>query len=340
MDFGEILSKAWKTIWKHKILWIFGILAGCGANGGSGGGGGNANFNFSGNNSMDANPFAGMFPQAEQFFNNMQRYFENIQEGTIILLIIGGIILSLIIAVLVLFISSIGKAGLIYGASKADEMDESDARLTLKEVWNGGKPYFWRIVLLSLLIGAASIVLVLVLMVPVILMTVLTLGIGLLCILPLICIMIPVFWMVGILIEQATVAIVVEDLGVFDSIKRAWQIVIQENLGSYAVLGLILGIGGGIVGFLIALPAILMILPIMFGIMAGGDAAFGAGIITSIVLILFYALLIATPLSGILTAYVGSAWTLAFRRAASASLEEPKDFDGDLELLSDQFRIR
>ena len=146
--------------------------------------------------------------------------------------------------------------------------------------------------------------------------------------------MVPVFWMVSILIEQATVAIVVEDTGVIDSIKRAWQIVVQENLGSYAVLGLILGIGGGIVGFIIALPVFLLMLPILFGIMADEAAALGTGIITSIVLILFYSLLIATPLSGILTAYVGSAWTLAFRRAASASLQEPKDFDGDLELLS------
>ena len=336
MDFGEILSKAWKTIWKNKVLWIFGILAGCGANGGSSGGGGNSGTNFNqDSSSLGDNPFAGMFPQAEQFFNNMERYFENIQEGTLVLLIIGGIILSLIIAVLVLFISSIGKAGLIYGAAKADELDEDAAKLTFKDVWNGGKPYFWRIVLLSLLVGAASVVLVLLLMAPVILMTVLTLGIGVLCILPLICIMIPVFWMLGILIEQATVAIVVEDLGVIDSIKRAWQIVIQENLGSYAVLGLILGIGGAIVGFVFALPLFLMMIPIMIGLFAGGDSAMGGGIIAAIIMFIVY-LPILIVLSGVLTAYVGSAWTLAFRRAASASLQAPKDFEGDLELLSDQ----
>ena len=37
MDIGEVLSRAWQIIWKHKVLWIFGILAGCA----SGGGGGN-----------------------------------------------------------------------------------------------------------------------------------------------------------------------------------------------------------------------------------------------------------------------------------------------------------
>jgi hypothetical protein len=334
MDFGEILTKAWKTIWKHKTLWVFGILASCGANGGSSGGSGNSGSSFNqGGSSMGQNPFAGMFPQAERFFYNMERYFENIQEGTIVLIIIGGILLSLIIAVLVLFISSIGKAGLIYGASKADEMDETTAKLTFKEVWNGGKPYFWRIVLLSLLIGGATLVLVLLLMVPLVLLSVLTLGIGLLCLLPLICIMVPVFWMVNILIEQATVAIVVEDLGVFDSIKRAWQIVIQENLGSYAVLGLILGIGGAIVGFIFALPLFLMVIPIVLALIAGGDSAMGGGIIAAIVMFIVY-LPILIVLSGVLQAYIGTAWTLAFRRAASISLQEPKDFDGDLELLT------
>ena len=39
MDFSEVLTKAWRIVWKHKILWIFGILAGCGTGGGGGGGG-------------------------------------------------------------------------------------------------------------------------------------------------------------------------------------------------------------------------------------------------------------------------------------------------------------
>ena len=34
MEFGEILTKAWKIIWKFKILWVFGILSSCGHGGG------------------------------------------------------------------------------------------------------------------------------------------------------------------------------------------------------------------------------------------------------------------------------------------------------------------
>lgn len=333
MDFGEILGKAWKIIWKNKVLWIFGILASCGANGGSSGGGGNSSINQS-SSSWGGDSFGGMFPQAEQFFGRVESFFENIQEGTIILIIIGIAILVLLLAIITLFISSIGKAGLIYGASQADEADEAAEKLTFKQVWNGGKPFFWRIVLLNLLVGAASFILILLLVLPAILLSLLTLGIGLFCILPLLCIMVPVFWLVNMFIEQAMVAIVVEDLGIFDSIKRAWQVVIQENLGNYIVLGLILGIGGAIVGFVFALPMFLIAIPIVIGLIAGGDAAFGGGFIAAGVMFLLY-LPILLVLSGILQAYVGSAWTLAFRRSAQEQ-PEPVDFDGDLELLSSE----
>ena len=33
MNFGEVLSRAWQITWKHKILWLFGLLASCSAGG-------------------------------------------------------------------------------------------------------------------------------------------------------------------------------------------------------------------------------------------------------------------------------------------------------------------
>ena len=44
-NFGEVLTRAWQNIWKHKVLWIFGILASCArGSGGSSGGGALAEF--------------------------------------------------------------------------------------------------------------------------------------------------------------------------------------------------------------------------------------------------------------------------------------------------------
>jgi hypothetical protein len=40
MDYLEVLHRSWNIIWKHKVLWIFGIMAGCARGGGGGGGSG------------------------------------------------------------------------------------------------------------------------------------------------------------------------------------------------------------------------------------------------------------------------------------------------------------
>jgi len=46
-NFGEVLTRAWQITWKYKVLWIFGILAGCTNGGGGGGGGGGGNSGYS-----------------------------------------------------------------------------------------------------------------------------------------------------------------------------------------------------------------------------------------------------------------------------------------------------
>jgi uncharacterized membrane protein YgcG len=73
-NFGEVLTRAWKIIWKHKILWIFGILASCarGSGGGGNGGGGSRNYQTSPGGDM---PFGG--GQVEQFMNQVGQYLED-----------------------------------------------------------------------------------------------------------------------------------------------------------------------------------------------------------------------------------------------------------------------
>src|SRR5450759_4219284 len=74
IDLGEILSKAWRIIWKFKVLWIFGILAGCGGANGS-------RFNFSGGTgSSGGTGGSGQFPAFSKFFEQ----FQNIQPDQIV----------------------------------------------------------------------------------------------------------------------------------------------------------------------------------------------------------------------------------------------------------------
>lgn len=40
LNIGKILTRSWQIIWKHKILWVFGILAGFASGRSSGNNGG------------------------------------------------------------------------------------------------------------------------------------------------------------------------------------------------------------------------------------------------------------------------------------------------------------
>jgi hypothetical protein len=316
MDFGEVLTRAWKIIWKYKVLWIFGILAGCGQGGGGGGGGGsNVSYQFSGDESYFP-------PEFERFFFDMERFFDNIEPWHIMLFVAGMLLFFFILWAIMTALSTVGKIGLIQGTQQAEAEIEPET-MSFGELFRSGTPFFWRILGLNLGFGLAIFLLVMILIVPLALVTVFTLGLGLICIIPLVCILIPVGWLVGVVLEQANIAIVVEDLGIIEGLQRGWN-VFRENLGTMIVMGLILGIGGAIVGLIFALPMIMVVVPLMIGIMTSlameSEVALGSGVITSGICCVAY-LPVLIVLSGILKAYIESAWTLTYLRLTTGSPE-------------------
>lgn len=293
MDFGEVLSRAWQIIWNHKILWLFGILASCSnANGAPG----NAQASFEG----DLPP-------------SMQRFFD--QFGRLpdwqIAVIIGVIILViLLLAALAIFLSTVGRVGLIQGTLAADRGAE---QLIFGQLFSDTLPFFWRVFGLNLVVGLAAVLLIFILLIPFVLFGALTLGVGFLCLIPLVCIFIPLFWLVGLVVEQANIAIIVEDVGIFDGLRQGWE-VFRANLGSILVMGLILSLGVNLIGgFIIGLPIALIFSPAIIGAVTGAERAFGGGLLISAICFVAF-LPILLVLSGALRSYIGSAWTLTYLR--------------------------
>jgi len=290
MNYGEILTEAWQTVWKHKILWLFGILAGCAGQVGSNGG----QINFR----MDSRRPAP--PQIEHFFNQIAPW----QVG-IFLMLLAGIIILLVALSMVL--SSIGRAGLVKGTLMSAERTEA---LSWGEVWESSKPYIGRLVGLNILIGLALGAAVFAMVAAMMLVTVFTLGIGLLCLLPFVFVLIPLFWGVSVFVEQANVALVVDDLSISEAVRAGWS-VCRENPGEIIVMGLLLVLGGGIIALLIAAPMGLALAPIIGGLLAGGERALGGGLVIGGLCLAAY-LPVLLVLSGILRAYIISAWTLTY----------------------------
>jgi hypothetical protein len=301
-NFGEVLSRAWQIVWKHKILWIFGIFAGCSRSGGgasSGGGGGGT----------------GVEPGTQQPFSQLERLFEQIGQWISDNPWVIAVFVLLILALLVLaiFLGTIGRIGLIKGTYQAEQGAE---RLIFGELFSESMPYFWRVFGLSLLIG----LLFLLIFLPLIFFGIITAGIGFICIIPLLCLLIPMSWAVMVVIEQANAAIVLEDLGIGDGLRRGWEVV-RSNIGTMILMALILFIGAAVVGIVLAIPLIITVVPLAIGMAAGADRpALWIWIIGACCAVYLPILLI---LNGILTAYIQSAWALTYMRLAKPQDNAP-----------------
>jgi hypothetical protein len=120
-----------------------------------------------------------------------------------------------------------------------------------------------------------------------------------------------------VVIEQANAAIVLEDLGIGDGLRRGWEVV-RANVGTMIVMALILFIGSAVVSIAFAIPVIIAVFPLAIGFAAGGDRpALWLWIVGACCAVYLPILLI---LNGILTAYIQSAWALTYMR-----LTKPQD---------------
>jgi len=310
MDFGEVLGKAWRIVWKHKVLWIFGIFAGCSSGGGGGGGG--SGWQQSWDSGQPSGPEIGS--QVEQAFQQVGQW---ISENLWIFIVLGLVILLL--TLIGMFLGTIGKIGLIRGAFRADSGEE---KLQFSELFRGSLPYFWRVFLLSFLIGLAALVIFL----PLTIFGVVTAGIGFLCIVPLLCVLVPVLFAIGIVVQQADAAMVIEDLSMMDGVRRAWGVV-KKNVGPVLLIWLITAVIGGVIGFVLALPFLVTVIPAAIALAASPNE-FPTAIVAvaGLCFVLYIPVLIVAQ--GILTSYVESVWALTFLR-----LTRPPEGKGALESL-------
>src|SRR5512143_3889920 len=102
VDVGEILITAWRILWKHKVLWVFGILAGCSANGAPRL---DVNYSFS---SGDLNTLP---PRVQDFINRLPPH-----PGQVAALVAGIFAVLCVIVILFMALGVLGRIGLISGS--------------------------------------------------------------------------------------------------------------------------------------------------------------------------------------------------------------------------------
>ena len=300
MDFSNVLRRAWEITWKHKGLWVLGILASCSSNYGSG------SSNFS--NTFQYNISGGEYTQID-------RWFQSIPEETWIAIGITALCVFVLMAIVIWVLTAIGNGGLIAGF----QMAETGETVTLGTAFQQGVSYFWKLLVIQLIPGLLSLLILGPVIFGMFLCTFLTLGLGIICLLPLLCILVPLGIAIGVYTMLAQIALIVEDLDIATAFQRAWE-VFRSNLGEIIVMGLILVVGGFVVGLILAIPFILIALPLMTGLIMGTESSSVVGVSVTVIGGLLY-LPILIIASGIIRTFVTGSWTLTYRSLIGANAE-------------------
>lgn len=281
MDYGNLLSRAWRISWRHKFLFALGFLAALGSSGSSAGQ--RFNYSFSGDELPPS-----VLQNADQ------------------LLALAGPLLAvlacvgLVVGIAMWLIRLVAQAGLISSAARLDRGETS----SFGQAFSAGTSYLPRIAGLNILIylpfwliGAVTTAIGVFAFGAAIVSAVGgqggpeldTLGAGFaliaICVLALFCLLAPLLAVATVVYAFAQRGIVLQDMGVTQSIGYSWRF-IRNNVGDVLLLVLIIivlsvlfGIGVG----LVLLPlSFLAFGPTFLELLSGGqlqtmDAVFAVG---------------------------------------------------------------
>lgn len=323
MDYGNVLSRSWRVVWDHKFMIVIGFLAALGSGMGSNGN----NFNYK----ADSGDFPNMPFIDAPFTPPDPGQFLPVLGA----MATGALCFALILGIALWILRLTAEAGLIDAASRLD----AGQKVGFGEAMSAGWQKIWRMVGLSLLLfGVVAFV---------ILGTMLLFGLGIggtiagaasssgdagglfaalgAGLVGIICCLICVFAVLAILVNViytfAQRAIVLEDLGVIDSIRRGWD-VIRANLGEVIILLILFLLLGFVVSAIIA--AIFIPLgALSFGPgavrMFSGEALSGLDVFLMVVGG-FALVVIVAAIRSFYVAFRSSAFTLAFQEFTDKKL--------------------
>ncbi|HEY4028374.1 MAG TPA: hypothetical protein VGO86_18250 [Candidatus Dormibacteraeota bacterium] len=314
MLYGEVITRAFSLMWRHKYLWLLAILGG--ADVGTGGFGGNfSGLNNVGRGSNGLNGGAaiggGQVPDVGRFLQD--------NAGLIAI----GVALLLVLALAWFLLSCVTTGALVRASAEHDA--ERPFRLGL--AWQAGVETFWSILglrLLGLLYGLVVVGVIGLLVLLGVVSAVnnqsgalaLVIAVGILVLFVVIVVSIAL----GLAFILATRAVVLERRGAVAALGRGFGL-LRTRLGRVLLVWLIqigLGLAAGI-GIAIALIPVVL-LGVGVAIIAATTRDPAPAIVIGIpVGLLFLALLVV--IGGMVGAYLSTYWTLAFRRL---ELEAPR----------------
>ena len=311
MDYGYSLSRAWEITWKFKVLWFFGILAGCSSSGSSG----TSNTNYS-------EDFSELPPEAIEMG---EKAFNFLVQPVVV---IGFILLVFLIIIIKVFFTSVGRIGLISGTNKAEMGAE---KLGFGELFKDGISHFWRFFGMNFLVSLPFVILIFGL-----------LGAGIFVAFSednainaeaFLANFIPTLWVIlcclflfslfiGMMLQQAQNAMIIEELGISASIMRGWE-VFQKGLGHIILITIIVLIITIVASIAIVLPVFAIVFPSISAFPLDEASSFETLIVAGLCLIAYFP--VALIINGALITYTQAIWTLTYLQLTESTPKITKE---------------
>lgn len=312
MDYGDLLKRGWRITWNNKWLWILGFLAALGGNSSSGGGG-NSNFGVSGDNSFFNE--GNMSPEAMEGFENFGRMIESgefmASLGAIFFVAICCLFLFFFI---MWFVRLVAEAGLIQAAVDI----EYGEKTTFQKAFSDGSQYMGKFFGLNVILWIVPIVIFLIIG-GIAAAAVASGGEDMaflfICLVPLICLFIPYSIIVSLLYPIAQRGVVLQKLGVMDSLRHGWEI-LKANVGEVLLIALIffaVSIGFGIVAAVVVVPVLLAtVFPAGYNFFTSGPQAVSSALIALAVGGVILSIILGSIVNAVMITFRSSTFTLAY----------------------------
>ena len=318
MNYQTVFKESLNTFWRHKSLWIFGIVITLFGQG---------EYSFSVN-------YRESYPAGQEGFPTMPgsefllKFFENPVPY-----ILGFGLLSLVLWVIKSLIAWGAQGALI---CMVDDIDQNGST-SFTTGLNGGKKRAFSLTIISILFALPQIIINL----PAIaggiwffsqsidfykdmlmgktpspqemqtlfepLMSNIFLGFA--CLFPLICIGGILGWLLSLLNKVTARIFVLENLSITDSIKRGWEIT-RKNLGHVLLNGFILVVLGVVFGWIAAIPALAAWVPVARALL---HQNWTTSTTIAAIFVGFYFLFVVLGVGGILTSFNSTLWTKLYK---------------------------
>ena len=235
-DVGEVLSQAWQITWKHRVLWIIGIL-----------------FGF-----FMSTMFLLMF-----FPFLLPLLIQNSRMDLMPVFIVGFIIAFLLFFLVLYPISVFAQTSATLGILDANQDTE---HFSASELIKKSLPFFWRVLGLMLLFAVGMNLIFFITQAIMFLLTIVTLGIAAICMTPIMFLMYPAFYIAIVWMEQAMNGIIIDNMTVTDAAKQGWNL-IRNNFMSIALMALVVYFGIGLVTGILIVPIMIPLFVVPFSFM-------------------------------------------------------------------------